>query len=169
VRRVHLFLILCLAAALVPFLRGGSSGPAPTSSFPGWPPALDETPLVPLPLCEVDRRFTESFPGRIGKFTDGRREILIRWVPGATRKLHPASDCFRGMGYRVEPRPVMADALGRRWGSFAAARGGERAVVFERIYGGEGNQWSDVSAWYWSALLGRTSGPYWAVTLIERM
>jgi hypothetical protein len=120
-------------------------------------------------MGEADRRFAEAFPGRIAKFTDGRREILIRWVPNPTRKLHPASDCFRGMGYRIEPKPVVEDLRGRRWGSFEATRGGERIQVAERIYDSAGNGWTDVSAWYWSAILGRSSGPYWAITMMEKL
>ncbi|MCI0665355.1 MAG: hypothetical protein L0220_30200 [Acidobacteria bacterium] len=27
--------------------------------------------------------------------------------------------------------------------------------------------WTDVSSWYWSAMLGRSCGPWWVVTIAE--
>jgi len=32
---------------------------------------------------------------------------------------------------------------------------------------GRGGHWTDVSAWYWSALLGSSEGPWWALTVAE--
>jgi hypothetical protein len=40
--------------------------------------------------------------------------------------------------------------------------------VYERIYDVAGNSWSDVSAWYWAALLGKSAGPWWSVVIAEK-
>jgi hypothetical protein len=168
VHRTLLFLILCIAVAVVPPLTARRGAPSDVAAFPGWPAQLEEKPLASVPLTEKDLRFLEDFPGRAGKFTDGESEILIRWVPRATRKLHPSADCFRGLGYSVKPLPAAEDGLGRRWGRFEAVRGGERLEVRERVFDESGGSWSDVSAWYWSAAFGRSRGPWWAVTVARK-
>lgn len=162
-----LYVIVCAAAAVVPLLpaRGGAS--ASHVAFPGWPARFEGRSLRARAASDVERRFAADFPGRIARFTDGSREIVMRWVVGETRKLHPAGDCFRGIGYAVRPLPLWMDAERRRWGCFEATRGGERLRVRERIFDGDGNAWADTSAWYWAALLGKSRGPWWAVTVIE--
>src|SRR5262249_32645770 len=139
---------VCAVAAVVPLL-GVRPQPAPIGHFPGWPTHFAGKPLRELPLGPVEQRFATDFPGRIGRFTDGGREIVIRWVSQETRKLHPASDCFRGSGYSITPRPLVVDADGTRWSSFLAKRGTQQLDVRERIYDASGSQWTDVSAWYW--------------------
>jgi hypothetical protein len=84
-----------------------------------------------------------------------------------TRTLHPASDCFRAAGYLLTAANAQVDADGARWRCFVAARDGERVRVCERIVEGDfesSHAWTDVSAWYWSAL--RSAGPWWAITVI---
>jgi hypothetical protein len=115
----------------------------------------------------VEQRFASDFPGRIARFSDGEREVVIRWVSRETRKLHPASDCFRGSGYAITPEPLAVDADGTRWGSFLASRGAQRLHVRERIYDASGEEWTDVSAWYWAATAGKSRGPWWAITTAE--
>lgn len=107
-----------------------------------------------------------DFPGRIGRFSDGEREIVIRWVTEATRKLHPASDCFQGLGYSIKPRALQRDDKGSLWSSFGASKGNERLRVRERIHSESGETWTDVSSWYWAAL--REEGPWWAITVAEK-
>ncbi|HEU5081233.1 MAG TPA: archaeosortase/exosortase family protein [Opitutaceae bacterium] len=138
----------------------------PASTFPGW----DAGPLPPdcvqIPLGERDARFVRGFPGRIAAFSDGERQFIARWVAQPTRKLHSSSDCLRGSGYKITPGPAHRDALGRLWSSFGAVRGTERLHVEERIEDTTGQAWTDVSAWYWSALLQKSPGPWWAVTVV---
>ena len=160
-------------AALVPLLpqsqlryAGAEEGGAP---FPGWPSSFEGRELTVLPLSEREQRFGLDFPGRLARFTDGRREIIIRWVTQPTRKLHPASDCFEAIGYSVRPDALRVDRNGARWGSFIATRGTERLLVSERIYTEAGDTWADTSAWYWSAISQNTRGPWWAVTVAEKM
>lgn len=108
--------------------------------------------------------FAESFPGRIGRFSDGQREVVIRWISAPTRKLHAASDCFRGSGYRVKPLPLQR-ASGMTWGAFSAERGTLRLYVREVIIDASGQRWTDVSAWYWASVRGGTQAPWWAITV----
>lgn len=135
------------------------------TAFPGWPSRHAGRALHPLPLGAREAAFARDFPGRVGHFHDGERQLVLRYVDRATRRLHPASDCFRGSGYAVAPRPVRRDPDGRRWSCFAAARASESLVVCERIDGPDGRSWSDVSSWYWSALA--ADGPWWSITVVE--
>jgi hypothetical protein len=163
----RVFFLVCVVAAIVP-LFGAQAPPPRIGNFPGWPSELAGKPLRMLPLGPIEQRFAEDFPGRIARFSDGEHEIVIRWVAQETRRLHPASDCFRGSGYSVKPQALIVDSDGARWGSFIAARGGEQLTVRERIYDGAGNQWTDVSAWYWAATTGKSRGPWWALTIASK-
>jgi hypothetical protein len=163
----HLYVIACLFAMLTPFVKLESSRGASEARFSGWPAHHDGIILEPVPLTEREIRFQSGFPGKIAKFTDGRRTIIMRWVVEETRKLHPASECFKGIGYGVRPLPIRADPHGVLWGSFLAVRGKERVRVSERIFDESGNCWTDVSAWYWAALLEKTRRPWWAITVVE--
>ena len=159
------FLSITVLAALGP-LWHPTVPPRRTDTFQGWPKVFEGRRLQRVPLSERERTFQEGFPGDIARFTDGRREYVIRWVTRDTRMLHPASNCFQAMGYRIEPQPLFVDARGRHWGAFIGKSRWRTVRVRELIYDEEGHHWSDVSAWYWSAALGRTSGPWWAVTVV---
>lgn len=161
------FLIVCLCAALAPLGRGQIAVTPAATGFPGWPTHLAGRPLTPLALTAQETAWQDGFPGRVGRFSDGRQEIILRWVTQETRKLHASSDCFKANGYRIEPLPLKRDEQGL-WSRFIARRGETRLEVAERIEATDGAQWSDVSAWYWAALLGRTQGPWWAVTVAAR-
>jgi hypothetical protein len=168
-RRSLFYIVACALAAVVPFLsaRSESSGHAAAVGFPGWPSEFQGKPLTPLPLTELEQRFNSYFPGKIARFNDGKREFVFRWVTEATRKLHPASDCFQGLGYSVKPLPIHRDEKGSLWSSFAATKGNERLRVYERIHDDSGQTWTDVSAWYWSALR-HGDGGWWAITIAEK-
>ena len=167
-RRSSLFYIIaCAIASFMPFLSAHSVQTSGTTiAFTGWPNQFEGKTLTALPMTELEQRFMSDFPGRIGRFTDGEREIVIRWVTEATRKLHPASDCFQGLGYSVKPLALQRDDSGLLWSSFAASKGNVQLRVYERIHSGSGENWTDVSAWYWSAL--REDGPWWAITVAEK-
>ena len=163
------YIVACAVAALMPFLsaQSGSSGNTGAVAFPGWPAEFEGKALTELPLTELEQRFNADFPGKIGRFTDGKREIVIRWVTEATRKLHPAADCFQGLGYSVKPLPLQRDGKGSLWSSFAASKGSDRLRVYERINSDAGETWTDVSAWYWAALR-HGQGGWWAITIAEK-
>ncbi|TMQ76129.1 hypothetical protein ACCUM_0068 [Candidatus Accumulibacter phosphatis] len=156
--------LLCLLAALAPLAHGVGRAEPAAVPFPGWPSSFEGRPLTVLPLTPLEDRLQKDFPGRVGRFTDGQREIILRWVTHASRQLHPSSDCFKASGYGVEALAIKIVG-DQYWSRFLATRGATRLEVAERIDSLDGQQWSDVSAWYWAAQLGRTHGPWWAVTV----
>lgn len=159
-------LILALAAAaLAPLAASPPSAPISVESFPGWPTEFEGRPLRPLPLAEREAGFVRGFPGRVGRFSDGTSEIVVRWVVEPTRKLHPSADCFRGLGFTIVPADSRQDSLGRRWSAFLAVKGEQTLLVRELISGSDGRSWSDAPSWYWPAALGRAAGPWWAFTV----
>lgn len=160
------FAVAGFAAAFVP-LMVLAPAPSNASPFPGWPLLLDGEPLAPLPLDSRAAEWAADFPGRLATFAAEDRQILLRWVPGPTRRLHPSADCYRGLGYKATPLPAKRDAKGIIWSCSLARRGAESLRVCEHLTSADGQSFSDTSAWYWSALLGRSQGPYWAVTTAE--
>jgi hypothetical protein len=149
---------------------GRSSQPAEvtldTPSRVEWPTHFRDQPLTRLPLSELEQRFARRFPGAVARFTDGERVLILRQVERPTRQLHPAADCFKAIGYAVErPRP-MVDDQGQHWSCFAAERNNSRLRVCERIVDSEGREWTDASAWFWSAQYG--GGPWRAQTVVQR-
>jgi exosortase/archaeosortase family protein len=154
-----------LAAALMPLVAHAPGRAAAVAGFPGWPGEHEGRTLTPLPLTDREAAFVRDFPGRIARFSDGSREIILRWVAEPTRRLHPASDCFRGSGYAITPLPLRRDVSGAAMGCFRATRGGEVMTVCEQIRDGAGTRWSDASSWYWEAMLGRSQGPWWSVVV----
>ena len=167
-RAIHLFVAACVIAGVVPFIPTGSFSKSPDLIFPGWPTHFQGRPLREIPLSEREKRFEKGFPGRMAKFSDGRRVIVMRWITDSTRKLHPASDCFRGTGYKVRPLPISRDSNDNLWGCIQCARSGETVKVSERVFDDSNKSWTDVSSWYWATLLGTTEGPWWAVTVVEK-
>jgi hypothetical protein len=159
-------MLLLLAAGLVPAIHTSDAAAIPEpKEEPAWPATFQGRALEQLPLSAVERRFAVQFPGDIARFTDGSRYLIMRAIQRPTRLLHPAADCFRGLGYRAERPRVMTDADGLRWSCFAATKAGHALNVCERIHDRQGASWTDVSSWYWAALLGRTSGPWLATTV----
>ena len=130
-----------------------------------WPHEFEGRPLTPVPLSPQETRFLGDFPGAVARFTDGQRDILMRRVTVATRKLHPAEDCYRGWGFEVEAARIHTDRDGSLWRCFAARRDGATREICEQIRDEEGRSFTDVSSWYWSATLERTAAPWLVVTV----
>lgn len=170
-RLTLLFLSLCVLAAIRPIITPSPSTITFSSSagFPGWNTAPTPAGLAPLALSPREAKFTQRFPGQIAAFTDGRSTWLVRWLSHPTRKLHPATDCLRATGYTVVPEPIFAAHDGTHWGTLTATRGSEKLIVRERIIDAEGHEFTDVSAWFWSAALEKSSGPWWCLTRIENL
>jgi len=165
--------LLALAASL-PLLS------APRAEAPvrhvEWPHEWEGRALRPLALTEVEQRFAARFPGAIARFSDGERVLVLLRVTEPTRMLHPAADCFRGLGYRIERTQLERDTHARLWRCFEAqGRDGQRLRVCERIEPVEsanqaaGEAFVDASSWFWAAALGRSRGPWQAVTVVEAM
>lgn len=142
-------------------------------------PALAELPsqwqgtaVRPLALSAVEQRFAERFPGRIARLTDGRQIVVLRDVAVPTRMLHPAADCYRALGYRIEGERLERvtahdDAPVQR--CFTARKDGVALRVCEQIKDAHGQRFADTSAWYWAAALGQSSGPWRAVTVTRAL
>ena len=162
-----IFVFACLAALFAPIVWSKSDAVVSNNDLRGFPKEFEGRPLREVGLTEREQYFLNDFPGQIGRFTDGRREIIIRRVSEATRKLHPATDCFRANGYSITPLPVKIDAQEKRWSSFVAVKGEESFNVYERIEDNTGLEWTDVSTWYWS-VWGQENGEWWAWTVAER-
>lgn len=139
-----------------------------TSQFPGWPTEYEGKPLTQLDLTEKEEIFVKDFPGKIGRFSDGYRELIIRWVEQPTRKLHPAADCFKGIGYYIKPQPIQINELGVKMGCFAASKGSSELNVCEYIAAQGGKTWSDISSWYWGALFEDTPEGWMSYVVAEK-
>jgi len=156
-----------LACALWPLAGRGHANALHTLPAQEWPRELDGAALRPLALTAVEQRFADRFPGRIGRFEADGTVWVLRDVARPTRALHPAGDCFRGLGYRIEHTQLHSDADARLWRCFVAERDGERLRVCERIVDAQGRGYVDASSWFWAAALGRSSGPWRALTRVE--
>jgi hypothetical protein len=161
-------LLLALAAAL-PLLAPTASRADGTARHVEWPTQWDGRALRPLAMSEVEQRFASRFPGAIARFSDGERVIVLRRVQQPTRMLHPAADCFRGLGYRIERAGLERDAQQRLWRCFDAVRDGRRLRVCERIEAPDGASFIDPSSWFWAAALGQSNGPWQAITVVEAL
>lgn len=179
---MSIFALAVLVAAAAPLGKVASAAtPAGSSgnerNFPGWPTEWEGRDLIPVELTESEKSFAGGFPGKIAVFrtTEGpeSKRLLLRWVEQPTRKLHSSADCLKASGIVVEPEPSErhADGGGDHWAVWRAFDPveGTRFRVRERLWE-EANperEWAEVSAWYWSAALGRSTGPWWAVTVME--
>jgi hypothetical protein len=156
-------LLLCGLTPLV--LRAHSpSSPDASARSAEWPAAWEGRPLRPLALGIVEQRFASRFPGQIARLTDGEQVLVWREVQRPTRMLHPAADCYRGLGYRIEQARLERDAEQRLWRCFLAVQGGRKLRVCERIVDANGQAYTDASTWFWAAQLGRSTGPWQAIT-----
>jgi hypothetical protein len=162
--------VLLALAALMPLALPQRDAQAATVQHVEWPRERDGRDLRPLATSAVEQRFAARFPGAIARFTDGERVMVLREVQRPTRMLHPAADCFRGLGYRVEQARLEHDARQRLWRCFeASSREGERVRVCERIEAADGSAFIDPSSWFWAASLGQSSGPWRAITVVEAL
>ncbi len=163
-----LAMVLCVLWSVTAAVRvPGAPGEAVAAlTSHEWPSEWDGAALRPLALSEVEQRFADRFPGAIGRMTDGRQTLVMRQVTQPTRMLHPAVDCYRALGYRIEQARLERDAQERMWRCFVAQRHGAQKIrVCERIVDAQGTAFTDTSAWYWAAASGQSHGPWQAVTV----
>ena len=162
-----LFAIACLLAAAAPFLARDGAPAATAIPFPGWPDRFEGKEIRQTGLSPEEQAFNGKFPGKMARFTDGSRWIVIRWVTEPTHRVHSGADCLQSAGYAMEPQDLWRDGEGQVWSVWkATGRSGTRRVR-ERCYDTRGASWSDVLSWFWAAILGRTAGPWWVVTVEE--
>jgi len=163
----NVLLPLCLAAALTPLVAHPTSSIVASQMPPTWPTEINANKVIAVDSLAEERAFAQDFPGQMKRFTDGTNSYFVRFVQRETRQLHPSSDCFKGLGYRIEPHPIFVTRDGSRWGSFEAFKANSRYLIFERIYDNHGFSSTDVSEWYWLASLGKTQGPWFDVTIAQ--
>lgn len=161
-------LVMALAgiAALAPLAFHHDSKAAPDNHVT-WPTTINGHTLRAVASPSEENAFAAEFPGNMKRFSDGTRAYFVRVVNRETRQLHPSSDCFRGLGYTTEPKPLVVMEDGSRWGCFEATKADTKLRILERIYDDHGQSWTDVSQWYWSAAFGRTKGPWFDITIAQ--
>ena len=162
------FAAALVACALGSFGHRGGDVAAPQAAAE-LPASWDGHALRPLALSAVEQRFAAQFPGHVARLTDGEQVLVWRDVQRPTRMLHPAADCYRGLGYRIEQARLEQDAQDRLWRCFTATRQGQQVRVCERIVDAKGQAFTDASSWFWAAQLGQSTGPWQAVTLARSM
>jgi len=140
---------------------------APPAAAVVWPTVFEGRAIVPMAPAPEDARLAKDFPGRIARFSDGERQVVLRRVATATRQLHPARDCFKAIGYTITPAPMRVLAGGATASCFEARRDGGAVRVCEWITDSKGRSFADASSWYWPALFGNSKGPWLASTVIE--
>ena len=160
-----LTLFACATAAA--FHRSGS--PPSSRAAIELPSQWDGHALRPLALSAVEQRFASQFPGQVARLTDGVQVLVWREVDRPTRMLHPAADCYRGTGYRIDDARLERDAQDRLWRCFVATLHGQRVRVCERIVDANGQAFTDASSWFWAAQLGQSTGPWQAVTVARSL
>ena len=153
---------LAIATPRTPF--HSEIGPEPTQfTFDGL-----TLPLRPLPSSLAEMAFAKSFPGTLSSHRWGDSQVILRRVTEATRRLHPSRDCLRAAGFATGDAITVTRPDGKQWSRFSAVRDGQRLLIHERIVSErDGSTWSDVSAWYWSALRHPLNGPWQAETMIS--
>lgn len=152
-----------------------------------WPLTWEGHVLIAVPATADTAAFRANFPGACREFSmqteenlsEGRMaesRLLLRFVRGATRQLHPAEDCFRGAGYEIKAAPLLVDRKGRAWSGFFCEKSGRRYTVRQCVLGLPDSDlrqaehatlptWPDVSAWYWDAARPFSSAPPNALAL----
>jgi exosortase/archaeosortase family protein len=164
--------LLIFAAVLTPIMVWRAPGGAPTPARLAVPETFTfnglTLPLQPLPPTRAEQAFAKSFPGLLSSHQWGTGQVIIRSTRTATRRLHPSRDCLRASGYKTSNAVTVSSRDGTEWSRFTATRDGIRRTVHERIVSETtGDSWTDVTAWYWSALRHPLNGPWRAETVIS--
>lgn len=122
--------------------------------------------LRPLALSDVELRFAKHFPGSLARMANDKQTLVLRTVTKPTRMLHPATDCYRGLGYHIHSEQLEVQGIGQdRWRCFVAERNGRSVRVCERIVDANGQGFTDTSSWYWASIAGQSHGPWKAMTV----
>ncbi len=163
-----LFALACSLAAAIPFVLPLENSSGAGAVFPGWPKLFEGCPIRETELSSRERDYNRVFPGRMGRFTDGARSIVLRWVTAPTHRVHSGAVCLQAAGGYMKPRDLWRDKNGILWSVWDLEGDAGPVRVRERCYDGQGKSWPDVSSWFWAAVLGKTEGPWWVVTVAER-
>lgn len=115
-------------------------------------------------LNQREIRFSKDFPGSIRRYQSSDSELLIRVINKPSRKLHPSSDCLKGAGFSIAPAPASVDSYGHLLSCVYAVGSELKLKVCEKIVDRDGQAVPDVSTWYWNAILGKSEGPWTALS-----
>ena len=162
-------ILAALAAAMAAPLWPARPAHAPVLAAVPWPALYEGRPLRRIAPGPGDAALAGDFPGSVARFADGRRQIVLRRIAAATRRLHPARDCFHALGNAITPAPRRLARDGTPWSCVDATRDGRTLRVCEQIRDAAGRSFPDVSSWYWPALLGTSPGPWLAAMTVERL
>jgi len=135
--------------------------------LPAWPTFYQGKKLKHLPLSKREKSFLGNFPGKLARFSDGHRQIIMRWVTIPTRQLHPAIDCFRGLGFTISNIKISQDSNNHHWRKFTATLNTSKYTVREHIMDANNLVFTDTSSWYWQAMLNKSKGPWLAITIAK--
>lgn len=162
-------LVLAALAALRPsFAPRAAIMRDPAVETIAWPTEFEGGALVASDLLPVEQRFAAGFPGSTAAFEAGGARVVMRRITQATRQVHPITACLKAGGFSTRPAPALRHPLSGLWGVVDAEKDGRRFRVRERICSADGTTtWTDVSAWYWDALLHPERGPWTVIVVIE--
>jgi hypothetical protein len=131
--------------------------------------------MVEQPLTGTETRFAAEAGTSVARFTGNGRDWVLRWIPNASRRIHPAEECYRAAGWRVHPLPMRffipsdGSFASARWGCFEAQRGTSAAEVCQTSIDGNDRSWSDVGSWWWAAIFRRTPAPWLGIEMITAL
>ena len=167
----RLLLIVCVLAASMPWLRAPADLAAAgvAHGFTAWPDRVGTLSLESAPLQDEDRRLLRGFPGQLARFDAEGRHVLAWWTDAPSHQVHSIRECYRGLGYDIEPEPARPAFGAGTWGRFLATRGAERLLIHEQVRDGAREEHSSIPAWYWSAVFGASPAPYTAWVVVERL
>ena len=157
---------LLAVCALTPLAWPRGTAEPPATSPTEWPRRV-ERPAAAAAGARPGRSALRRPVPRAGSSASPTSRACSCWreVRTPTRMLHPATDCYRGLGYRVVDARLERDPQSRLWRCFVAERDGRRVRVCERIEDARGLAFTDASSWFWAAQLGRSTGPWQAITV----
>lgn len=158
------FFVACAIAALLPCFSWQKSV---VEQEEHWPTIYKGQELRPRSLSSNEADFAKNFPGKIAVFQTDKQTIILRRVYQATRQLHPAADCYRASGFKITNLPRQKDHEGISWNVLLAQKSTKQLQISERIYDDHGQNYTDVSQWYWAAFWGQTRGPWWSITTVR--
>ncbi len=161
------FAVACALALTATFLPERAPSEPNLQAFGGWPTVYEGQRLTEEPAPPELAEFYRHFPGKVAYFRSGSTRYVFRFLTAPTRRLHPARQCYRASGYDTSHERSCRREDGQRYGCFTARRGTDAVRVSERLYDASGASWTDVSAWYFAAMLGDSQGPWWSVTIAE--
>jgi hypothetical protein len=123
--------------------------------------------LRPTAPDALERRFALMGKAQVQQYASRDATLLVRTVHSVSRSLHPAADCYRAIGYSLS-EIKLRQRKDATWLCFVASKNGSREQICERVESlADGSSFTDTSSWFWAAALGKSKGPWRAITVRE--